>query len=107
MALGNAVIGNHKEKSGAPDDITPAKKGPTGKSCDMDLSSVRWPLHRAYVYHSLRLVPEASNNREVMDLKDAFKDVYHSLRLVPEAWNNREVMDLQLALPQEQQVLQE
>jgi hypothetical protein len=31
-------------------------------------------LHRAYVYHSLRVVPEASNNREVMDLKDAFKD---------------------------------
>jgi hypothetical protein len=27
---------------GAPDDITPAKKGTTGKSCDMDLSSIRW-----------------------------------------------------------------
>jgi hypothetical protein len=31
-------------------------------------------LHQAYVYHSLRVVPEASNNREVMDLEDAFKD---------------------------------
>jgi hypothetical protein len=29
LALGNAVIGNRKEKSGAPDDITPAKKGTT------------------------------------------------------------------------------
>ncbi len=36
-ALDNAVIGNRKEKSDAPDDITPAKKGLTGKSCDMDL----------------------------------------------------------------------
>ncbi len=31
-------------------------------------------LHLAYVYHSLRLVPKVSNNREVMDLEDAFKD---------------------------------
>ncbi len=42
LALGNAVIGNHNEKSGAPDDITPTKKGPADKSCDMDLSSVCW-----------------------------------------------------------------
>jgi hypothetical protein len=41
-ALGNAVIGNHNEKSGAPDDITPIKKGLTGKLCDMNLSSVHW-----------------------------------------------------------------
>jgi ribosomal protein S17 len=31
-------------------------------------------LHRAYVFHALRLVPEASNNRKVMDLEDAYKD---------------------------------
>ncbi len=31
-------------------------------------------LHRPYVYHSLRLVPKVSNNRKVMDRKDAFKD---------------------------------
>ncbi len=42
LALGNAVIGNRIEKSGALDDITPSKKGPTGKSCDIDLSSVCW-----------------------------------------------------------------
>ena len=42
LALGNAVIGNRNEKSGAPDDITPTKKGLTGKSGDMDFSSVCW-----------------------------------------------------------------
>jgi hypothetical protein len=42
LALGNAVIGNRNEKSGAPDDITPTKKGLNGKSGDMDLSSVHW-----------------------------------------------------------------
>ena len=42
LALGNAVIGNRNEKSGAPDDITPTKKGLNGKSGDMDLSSVCW-----------------------------------------------------------------
>jgi hypothetical protein len=31
-------------------------------------------LHRAYVYHKLKPVPEASNNRNVLDLQDAFKD---------------------------------
>ncbi len=31
-------------------------------------------LHRAYVYHSRRVVPKASNNHKVMDLEDAFKD---------------------------------
>ncbi len=31
-------------------------------------------LHRAYVYHSSRVVPKALNNRKVMDLDDAFKD---------------------------------
>ena len=31
-------------------------------------------LHRACVFHALRLVPEASNNRKVMDLEDAYKD---------------------------------
>jgi hypothetical protein len=41
-ALGNAVIGNRNEKFGALDDITPAKKGPAGKSCNIDLSSVCW-----------------------------------------------------------------
>jgi hypothetical protein len=29
-------------------------------------------LHQAYIFHSLRVVPKASNNREVMDLKDAY-----------------------------------
>ncbi len=29
-------------------------------------------LHRAYIFHSLRVVPEASNNHEVMDLEDAY-----------------------------------
>ncbi len=29
-------------------------------------------LHRSYVYHSLRPVPPASNDRKLMDLKDAF-----------------------------------
>ena len=29
-------------------------------------------LYRAYVFHSLRVVPEASNNGQVMDLKDAY-----------------------------------
>ncbi len=91
---------------------TVAKAVENGTTMDVNatpdtMASIRWLLHRAYVYHSLRLVPQALNNREVMDLEDAFKDVYHSLRLVPEASNNREVMDLQLALPQEQQVLQE
>ena len=31
-------------------------------------------LHRAYVYHKLKPVPEASNNREVLDLQEAFED---------------------------------
>ncbi len=31
-------------------------------------------LHHAYIYHSLTVIPKASNNCEVMDLKDAFKD---------------------------------
>ncbi len=29
-------------------------------------------LHQANVYHSLRVVPKASNNRKIRDLKDAF-----------------------------------
>ena len=41
-ALGNAVIGNRNEKSGAPDVITPIKKRLTDKSSDMDLSFVCW-----------------------------------------------------------------
>jgi hypothetical protein len=31
-------------------------------------------LHRAYVYHKLKPVPEASNNCNVLDLQDAFED---------------------------------
>ena len=29
-------------------------------------------LHRAYVFHALRAVPIASNNRKVMELEDAY-----------------------------------
>jgi hypothetical protein len=31
-------------------------------------------LHRAYVYHCLKPVPEASNNLDVMDLRDAYEN---------------------------------
>ncbi len=42
LPLGNAAIGNGNGKSSAQDDIPPTKKGLTGKSGDMDLSSVCW-----------------------------------------------------------------
>ncbi len=45
-------------------------------------------LHRAYVYHKLKRVPEASNNCDVLDLQDAFED-WRSLPKISEreaAW---------------------
>jgi hypothetical protein len=73
-ALGNAVIGNRNEKSGAPDDITPAKKGATGKSCDMDLSFVRW----------MQLISERDHQKPVTltELKKCGSDQYSQLFVV-------------------------
>lgn len=34
----------------------------------------RGVLKRAYSHHNLRIVPDASNNRQVMDLEEAFTD---------------------------------
>ena len=34
----------------------------------------RGVLKRAYSHHNLRIVPDASNNRKVMDLEEAFTD---------------------------------
>ncbi len=69
--LGNAVIGNHNEKSGAPDDITPTKKGLTGKSGDMDFSYVDW----------MQLISECDPQKPVTltELKKRGSDWYSQL----------------------------
>ena len=74
LAVGNAVIGNRNEKSGALDDITPAKKGLTGISCDMDLSSVCW----------MQLILERDPQKPVnlTELKKSGSDWYSQLFVV-------------------------
>ena len=82
-ALGNAVVGNRKEKAGAPDDITPAKKGTTGKSCDMDLSSVCW----------MQLINERDPTQKPVTLPELKKARIGSVFPIVRCINNKDITD--------------